>query len=278
LCRQDRDGVVAGLSATTLRASGSEAGGLFLRAVDSDLADVAAMMEALTRTPFVVAGNVVGRVNVDFAGASLIDAIKALPVVGDLVGGIWLLRSSGDSPLRIPEAEEETVPGRFSFRAKRARGEDVLAALAEAELAYAALGPPGLAKLSVFARDRGASEVRRAVLAALRLEETREGNSRVLRFPELASDIGPIAAGALGPIVFRAQDLTVDELLLAGIGRTGEENLAFVYSPLGDIVSLRLGDALADGVVAALDSSGLRVDTSEGPVRISISIPPPSQR
>ena len=278
LCRQDRDGVVAGLSATTLRASGSEAGGLFLRAVDSDLADVAAMMEALTRTPFVVAGNVVGRVNVDFAGASLMDAIKALPVEGDLVGGIWLLRPSGDSPLRIPEAEEETVPGRFSFRAKRARGEDVLAALAEAELAYAALGPPGLAKLSVFARDRGASEVRRAVLAALRLEETREGNSRVLRFPELASDIGPIAAGALGPIVFRAQDLTVDELLLAGIGRTGEENLAFVYSPLGDIVSLRLGDALADGVVAALDSSGLRVDTSEGPVRISISIPPPSQR
>ncbi len=278
LCRQDRDGVVAGLSALTLRASGSEPGGLFLRAVDTDLADVAAMMEALTRTPFVVAGSVAGRVNVDFAGASLVDAVKALPARGDPVGGIWLLRSNADSPLQVREADEEPAPGRFSFGEKRARGEDVLAALAEAEPSYAALGPSGLATLSVFARDAAASEVRRAVLAALRLEETEEENSRVLRFPELASDLGPITAGTVGAVVFRAQDLTVDELLLAGVGRAGEDLLAFVYSPLGDIVALRLGDALADGVVAALDSNGLLVDTSEGPVRISISIPAAGRR
>ena len=62
---------------------------------------------------------------------------------------------------------------------------------------------------------------------------------------------------------------------LVGIGRAGEEFVAFVYSPLGEIVSLRSGDALADGVVSGLDANGLFIDTSEGPVRISLSLARP---
>jgi hypothetical protein len=273
LCQRDRDGVIAGVAGATLRISGSQPGGIALRAVDTDMADIAAMVEALTRAPIVVAGDVVGRVNVDFSGASLGDVLKALPAHSEQLGEVWLVRPMGSPSLRIQEANEGAESGRFSFREKRARGEDLLAAMAEAEPAYIALGPPGLARLSVFARDAATADVRRAALAALQLEESREEDSRVLRFHERASEIGPIAAVAGGPIVFRGGDLTVDEVLLAGIGRAGEELLAFVYSPLGDIVALRLGDALADGVVAALDLDGLLVDTSEGPVRISISVP-----
>ena len=72
-------------------------------------------------------------------------------------------------------------------------------------------------------------------------------------------------------MVFRARDLTVEELALAGIGRAGDEYVAFVYAPLGEIVPIRLGDNLADGVIAGLDAQGLLVDSAEGPVRISLA-------
>ena len=91
----------------------------------------------------------------------------------------------------------------------------------------------------------------------------------------IEAEAGPIAATALGRVVFRARDLTVDEMALAGIGRSGGEFVAFAYSPLGEIVTLRLGDALADGAIAAVDANGVLVDTSEGPVRISLAIPRP---
>ena len=270
-CRQDRDPVALGVPGTTLRASGSEQGGLTLRAVDTDLADVAAMIEALTHEAFVVAEDVRGRVNVDFAGASIDDAIKTLPVHAERVGAVRLLRSATGSTLKAPEAEDTPPGGRFSLRAKRPRGEDVLAALAEAEPSYAALGPSGLSKLSVFARDAPINDVRRAALAALQLDETREENARVLRFHERAGEVGPIAATTVARIIFRARDLTVEEMALAGIGRSADELVAFVYAPLGEIVALRLGDTLADGIIAGLDASGIQIDTAEGPVRISLT-------
>jgi hypothetical protein len=65
----------------------------------------------------------------------------------------------------------------------------------------------------------------------------------------------------------------VEELALSGIGRTGKELVAFIYSPLGEIVAVRLGDALADGVIAEIDSAGVFIDTSEGPVKISLPAP-----
>ena len=270
-CRRDRDPLATGAPGTTIRASGSELGGLSLRAVDADLADVAAMIEALSREPFVVAEDVRGRVNVDFAGPSLDDAIKALPVQVDRVGSVRLLRSTAASALPVPDAEDAPLPGRFAMRAKRARGEEVLAAMAEAEPAYAALGPPGLSRVSVFAREALIGDVRRAVLAALGLEETREENARVLKFRGTGGEVGPVAATTAARIVFRARDLTVEEMALAGIGKSADELVAFVYAPLGEIVALRLGDTLADGVIAGLDANGVLIDTAEGPVRISLA-------
>lgn len=270
-CRQDRDAPAAG-PAVTLRASGSDQGGLSLRAVDADLADIAAMIESLSREPFVVAGDLRGRVSVEFAGASIDDALKALPVRTDLVGGVRLMRSPTGPSTAPAEAEADSPAGRFSFRGKRAHGEDVLAALAEAEPAFVALGPSSLAKLSVFAREASIGDIRRAVLAGLGVIEAREEGARVLRLEGGSPGPGvPIAATNGARVVFRARDLTVEELALAGIGRAGDEYVAFVYAPLGEIVPIRLGDNLADGVIAGLDAQGLLVDSAEGPVRISLA-------
>lgn len=270
-CKQDRDTLTLSAPGTTLRASGSEPGGLSLRAVDADLADVAAMIEALTHEPFVVAEDVRGRVNVDFAGASLDNALEALPVHAERVGGVHLLRSTTGSALPVADAEDTPPAGRFSLRSKRLHGEDVLASLAETEPAYAALGPSGLSRLSVFAREAPIGDVRRAVLSALQLDETREENTRVLKLHEHAGEVRPIAATTAARIIFRARDLTVDEMALAGIGKSAGEFVAFVYAPLGEILALRLGDTLADGVIAGLDANGMLVDSAEGPVRISFA-------
>jgi hypothetical protein len=273
LCRTDRDPGSA--SAPIQRVTGSGPGGITLRAVDVDLADLASMIESLTREPFVVAEDVRGRVHVDLAGTSPEEAFKTLPVRVDLVGTVRLLRGP-TSPELIPMPVAEAPPAsRFSLRAKRLRGEEALSAIAEAEPAYAALGPSGLLKVSIFARDARVEDVRRATLSALKLEESIEEDVRLLRFPGRAAEAGPIAASGIEPVIFRARDLTVDELALAGIGRSAGEFVAFAYSPLGEIVALRLGDTLADGGIAALDENGVLVDTSEGPVRISLAIPRP---
>lgn len=270
-CRQDRDNVVAGAAPLTLRAAGSDPGGISLRANDADLVDIAAMMEALSREPFVVTEDVRGRVDVDFAGASIDDALRALPLHADRVGRVRLLRSSNAPSLPLSEAEEAPPGSRFSLRAKRGRGEAILSAIAEAEPSYSALGPSGLSRLSVFARETPVGDVRRAALAALRLVESREENARVLKRPDRSGDLGPIVAGPNGRVIFGARDLAVEEMALAGIGRSRDEMMAFVYSPLGEIVALRLGETLADGVIAGIDSNAVLVDTAEGPVRISLT-------
>jgi hypothetical protein len=134
-----------------------------------------------------------------------------------------------------------------------------------------ALGPSGLSKISVFAREARIDDLRRAVLVALQLDETREESSRILKRHDGQGEARPIAATPAARVIFRARDLTVEEMALAGIGKSESELVAFVYAPLGDIVAIRLGDTLADGVIAGLDANGVLIDTAEGPVRISLA-------
>ena len=46
-----------------------------------------------------------------------------------------------------------------------------------------------------------------------------------------------------------------------------------VYSPAGALYSYKAGDRLADGVVSAVESTDVLLQTEEGPVRIPISVP-----
>jgi hypothetical protein len=277
-CQRDRDSSLAGAAGAVLRAPASPDGTISLRAVDADLADVVAALETLSREPFVVAEEVRGRVNVDFASVSIDDALSALPVQTTRVGSVRLIHFAALSPSSSETVDDTQTSARFSFRGKRARGEDVLASVAEAEPAYAALGPLSLPKITIFARDAPAGDIRRAVLLALRLVESREDNARVLRVPERSAEIGPLVASGGPRILFRPRDLSVEEMGLVAVGRSGEESVAFVYSTLGELVALRASDTLADGVIAAVDANGLFIDTSEGPVRISLTLPAPRPR
>ena len=273
-CRLDRDAVAIAAPAGAFRASGSDSAGLTLRATDTDVADLAGIVEYLTREPFVVAEGTVGRVSVDFGSSPIDDALQALPVRIERVGDVRLLRpATGTSTAAAPP--EESVPmARVSVRGKRLRGEDVIAAIAETDPSFAASGPPVLGTVSVFAREAPANDVRRAVVAALGFTESREENTRVLRTGSPSPEERPIVASNAPRFVFRARDLSVGELALAAIGRSSGESTAFVYSPMGEIVPLRAGDALSDGVVATVEAGALLVDTSEGPVRISLPAPP----
>lgn len=277
-CHSDRDTFIATPSGGPLRATGTAPAALSLRAVDADLADVAAMLEALSREPMVIAGEVRGRVTVELQGVSLDDALKALPVRVERVGGVRLVLPARGGPVfTIADAEDGPPVSRFGLRGKRVRGEEVIASLAESEPSWAAMGPQNLGRVSVFAREALAADVRRAVLAALRLSEAREDGVRVLR---RADGSGPIetaaivAPSATRPIL-RAHDLAVEEMGLAGLGQSGSDLAAFVYSPLGEIVTLRTGDVLSDGIVGTVAATGIVVDTSEGPVRISLDLPRP---
>lgn len=277
-CHADRDTFVATPSGGPLRATGTAEGALSLRAVDVDLADVAAMLEALSREPMVVAGEVRGRVTVDLQGVSLDEALQALPVRVERVGAVRLLLPARGGPaFTIADAEDGPPTSRFALRGKRVRGEEVIAALADTEPSWVAMGPQNLGRVSVFARDALAADVRRAVLAALRLNETREEGLRVLR---RSDGSGPVETAAIvAPTgtrpILRAHDLAVEEMGLAGLGQSGGDLAAFVYSPLGEIVTLRNGDALSDGIVGTLAATGIVIDTSEGPVRISLDLPRP---
>ena len=268
-CSADRD--PARGSAPSLRAPASPGGAVTLRAVEADVADVAQMIETLAREPVVVSGDVRGRVSLETTGATVEDALKALPARLERAGAVFVLLPT-DGSGGLPEPEDGPPPARVSFRGKRARGEDLLGAISDAEPSYAALSTAPLPKVSVFAREAAAADLRRALLGAMGFVESREDGTRVLRPLKGASgDPAPLTP-APGRPLFHAQDLAVDEIVLAGVGRTaGGEALAFVYSPLGDLVALRAGDALADGTIASVDMNGVAIDTAEGPVRISLT-------
>jgi Tfp pilus assembly protein PilP len=71
----------------------------------------------------------------------------------------------------------------------------------------------------------------------------------------------------------RPDELSVEEFELAGLVASGARWTALVYSPAGTLYSYRAGDRLADGVVSAVESTDVLLQTEEGPVRIPISVP-----
>jgi hypothetical protein len=71
-------------------------------------------------------------------------------------------------------------------------------------------------------------------------------------------------------LVLRREDLTVQELQLAGVAASGETFVAFAYAPTGQLYAYRAGDRLADGVVRAVESTDVLLDTDEGPLRIAL--------
>ena len=257
-CRSDRDPS----GATVLRSPASrrpKRGPLDLRLREVDWADAFGVLHQLTGEAFLVDADVTGRVTVDFPGVELEEALTLLQRGGLKVSPGPLRRVSRLRAAVARPALSADAP-KITLAVKRAEVRDVLAALAEVDPSLAAAPRDVPGRISVWAREMPASDLRSAVMDAVGSAGGAEATS---------------SPAANGPrrLDLRPDELAVEEFELAGLVASGARWTALVYSPAGALYSYKAGDRLADGVVSAVESTDVLLQTEEGPVRIPISVP-----
>ena len=272
-CRADRDAaraiVVKGRVPT---AKDPGRGPLTLRLRDVDFADVFQALAAVGAGSYVVGEGVVGRVSLEVTRATLDETLLAI----GKASGIEIAEAG---PLRVvstgkvtPRKDAPAGPP-ASFALKRAELRDLLAGMADVDPTLAALGPPGfLGRVSVWTKDAPLYAIRAAALDAADLTERTEDDRHVVVRRTGASE-APVPVARSGPeprLALRREELTVLEFQLAGVAMEGESLVAFAYSPTGQLYAYRAGDRLADGVVRAVESTDVLLETEEGPLRIAL--------
>ncbi len=272
-CRVDRD---AG-RATTVRNTGPRVpakGSLHLRLRDMDLADVFQVVHLLTGQAFLVDEEVHGRVSLDLAGVDGDQALAALEKTGVALSAPGTYRRVSSSRAKeVPATSAASDVPRVTLALKRATVRDVLAVTAEAHPPLAAMAPAGaLGRVSLWAREAPATDVRAIVLQNAGLVERVVDEGRLLERPGgNAETLTPIAGqGVSRRLVMRPQELAVEEFVLAGIALSAEKRLALAYSPTGALYSYAPGDRLANGIVEAVESTDVLLNTEEGPLRLAL--------
>src|SRR5438128_70626 len=181
-CRSDRDPPGAAvLRAPFVRRP--RRGSLDLRLRDVDWADVFGVLYQLTGEAFLVDADVSGRVSLDFPAVELDEALALLQKGGVKLSPGPLRRVSRARAAAARPALTTDAP-KASVAAKRAEVRDVLSALAEADPSLAAAPRDLPGRISVWARDVPAADLRGAVVDAV-------GSSGSA---EAAPPLGPSAA------------------------------------------------------------------------------------
>jgi len=257
-CRYDRDPP----GTTVLRSPPSKRpkrGPLDLRLRDVDWADVFGVLNQLTGEAFLVDADVTGRVSVDFPAVELEEALALLQKGGVKVSPGPLRRVSRLRPSAARPALKPDAP-RITLGVKRAEVRDVLAALAEVDPALAAAPREVPGRISIWARETAAADLRSAVMEAVGTAATAEAtpppNQNTPRRREL-----------------RPAELAVEEFEPAGLVASGSRWTALVYSPAGTLYVYRAGDRLANGIVSAVESTDVLLQTDEGPLRVPLPLP-----
>jgi len=293
-CRIDRDAVRTVIVKGATRTPGQ--GPLSLRLRDVDLTDVFAILHGLTSQAFLVDGDVVGRVSVELNRTTVEEALAAIAKATDLrvseAGLVRRVSLSKNAPPAV-EAKRGGAKGKpapspapspaeaggapATFTVKRADVRDILAAMTEADAGLASLGPPGfLGRVSLWAKDVPLYALRKEVLAAAGLTERLEEDRRILSKPGSTEESpAPIAAAQPDPqLVLRAQDLTIQELDLAGLASSGGDWNAYAYSPTGALQTYAAGSRLWDGTVKEVQSTDVTLETDEGLLSLSLGALP----
>jgi len=159
------------------------------------------------------------------------------------------------------------------FALKRVEVRDILAGMADVDASLAALGPPGfLGRLSVWTKDAPLFAVRSAILDTVGLTERTEEDRRVVERRTGGGEAPvPVARGGPEPrLTLRREELTVLEFQLAGVAAAGESFVAFAHAPTGQLYAYRPGDRLADGIVRAIETTDVLLETEEGPLRLPL--------
>ncbi|HET8646362.1 MAG TPA: hypothetical protein VFO85_12785, partial [Vicinamibacteria bacterium] len=232
-CRVDRDPG----RATVVRNSGPRAparGSLHLRLRDLDLADVFQVLHLLTDQAFLVDEDVHGRVSVDLAGVDGEQAVAALEKTGVVLSAPGAFRRvSRSRPPVLPTPGAAADVPKVTLSVKRATVRDLLAVMAEAHPPLVAMAPAGpLGRISLWAREAPATDVRALVLQVAGLDERVAAEGRLLERPGgTAETLTPLAAaGGSRRLIMHPQELAVEEFELAGIALSGEKRLALAYA------------------------------------------------
>ena len=273
-CRVDRDaGRTITVRGRTPAAKDPGRGPLTLRLRDVDFADIFQVLAVLGAGGFVVQERVVGRVSLEMTRATLDETLAAVrKASGVEIADAGRVRVVSAERLALRKDAPANGPP-SSFALKRVEVRDLLAGMADVDPGLAALGPPGfLGRVSVWTKDAPLLAVRTAVLDAVGLLERAEEDRRVV---ERHTDGGeaPVPVARANPeprLSLRREELTVLEFQLAGVASAGESFVAFAYAPTGQLYAYRAGDRLADGVVRAVESTDVLLETEEGPLRIAL--------
>jgi hypothetical protein len=273
-CRVDRDTartiVVKGRAPT---AKDPGRGPLTLRLRDVDFADVFEALAALGAGGFVVHESVAGRVSLEVTRATLDETLAAIRKASGVeitaAGPVWVVSNTRIAPRK--DAPSGGPPAGFAL--KRVEVRDLLAGMADVDASLATLGPPGfLGRVSVWTKDAPLVAVRSAVLDTVGLTERTEEDRRVVERRGGGGE-APVPVARAGPeprLSLRREELTVLEFQLAGVASAGESFVAFAHAPTGQLYAYRPGDRLADGIVRAIETTDVLLETEEGPLRLPL--------
>jgi hypothetical protein len=273
-CRVDRDTartiVVKGRAPT---AKDPGRGPLTLRLRDVDFADVFQALAALGAGGFVVHESVAGRVSLEVTRATLDETLAAIRKASGVeitaAGPVWVVSNTRIAPRK--DAPSGGPPAGFAL--KRVEVRDLLAGMADVDASLATLGPPGfLGRVSVWTKDAPLVAVRSAVLDTVGLTERTEEDRRVVERRGGGGE-APVPVARAGPeprLSLRREELTVLEFQLAGVASAGESFVAFAHAPTGQLYAYRPGDRLADGIVRAIETTDVLLETEEGPLRLPL--------
>jgi hypothetical protein len=273
-CRVDRDTartiVVKGRAPA---AKDPGRGPLTLRLRDVDFADVFEALAALGAGGFVVHESVAGRVSLEVTRATLDETLAAIRKASGVeitaAGPVWVVSNTRIAPRK--DAPSGGPPAGFAL--KRVEVRDLLAGMADVDASLATLGPPGfLGRVSVWTKDAPLVAVRSAVLDTVGLTERTEEDRRVVERRGGGGE-APVPVARAGPeprLSLRREELTVLEFQLAGVASAGESFVAFAHAPTGQLYAYRPGDRLADGIVRAIETTDVLLETEEGPLRLPL--------
>ena len=273
-CRVDRDAAKTILvKGRTPTAKDPGRGPLTLRLRDVDFADVFQALAALGAGGFVVHESVAGRVSLEVTRATLDETLAAIRKASGVeiadAGPVRVVSTTRVAPRK--DTPSGGPPAGFAL--KRVEVRDLLAGMADVDAGLATLGPPGfLGRLSVWTKDAPLVAVRSAVLDAVGLTEHTEEDRRVVERRGGGGE-APVPVARAGPeprLALRREELTVLEFQLAGVAAAGESFVAFAHAPTGQLYAYRPGDRLADGIVRAIETTDVLLETEEGPLRLPL--------
>jgi hypothetical protein len=265
----------AGRATTSVTARGSaRPDAITLRMRGVELAEVFRALSLATAESFIINADVKGRLDVDVVDATPDEVLAALRKTGVTISGgplHYVCRANCRGGTSSGNYEGEPL----NLELNDAEARDVLCLFHEVT-GLKMTGPPIRERLSVFTHDVPWDQILDGLLGAIGLTYSLEGNLVVLgpagaettphaNRVDPCSDRGEYRRPWWKPQ--RVDALSVADLKLAGVARTGSKWTAFAYGPGASLLlTLERDSKLADGEVVEITADGVTLRGDGAPV------------